>query len=85
MLTLRPIVRKPTVRVKAEKNNFISSSDAPGEGNKRFPSNDQDPEKPKVNRNPIKQFLMNLFKIKEIDHEKFRREDKWAIRIDDKE
>lgn len=85
MLTLRPIVRKPTVRVKAEKNNFISSSDAPGEGNKRFPSIDQDPEKPKVNRNPIKQFLMNLFKIKEIDHEKFRREDKWAIRIDDKE
>ena len=76
---------RPTVKVKADKNNFISSSDAPGEGNKRFPSIDQEPEEPKIPRNPIKQFIMDIFKIKEIDHEKFRREDKWAIRPDDKE
>jgi hypothetical protein len=33
--------------------------------------------------NPIKKFIMKFFKIKEIDYEKFRKEDKWAIKIKD--
>ena len=33
--------------------------------------------------NPIKKFIMKVFKIKEIDYEKFRKEDKWAIKIKD--
>jgi hypothetical protein len=80
MFTIRPVLSRPSVRVKAKENNFISTSDAPGEGNKRFPSMDQGPEEPKKKPNPIKKFLMDVFKIKEIDHEKFRRENKWAIK-----
>ena len=38
-----------------------------------------DPKKKEVN--PIKKFIMKVFKIKEIDYEKFRKEDKWAIKI----
>ena len=34
--------------------------------------------------NPIKKFIMKVFKIKEIDYEKFRKEDKWAIKIKEK-
>ena len=30
--------------------------------------------------NPIKKFLMDVFKIEEIDYGKFRKESKWAIR-----
>ena len=39
----------------------------------------EDPKKKEVN--PIKKFIMKVFKIKEIDYEKFRKEDKWAIKI----
>lgn len=31
-------------------------------------------------KNPIKKFLMDIFKIEEIDYEKFRKENPWAIR-----
>ena len=31
-------------------------------------------------KNPIKKFLMDIFKIKEIDYEKFRKESKWSIK-----
>jgi len=81
MLT-RLLVVRPTVRVnaKARENNFISTSDGPGEGNKRFPSIDQGPEEPKKEANPIKKFLMEKFKIREIDYNKFEKENKWAIR-----
>jgi hypothetical protein len=30
--------------------------------------------------NPIKKFIMKVFKIEEIDHEKFRKESTWAIK-----
>jgi hypothetical protein len=30
--------------------------------------------------NPIKKFIMKVFKIEEIDHEKFRKENMWAIK-----
>jgi len=78
---------RPTVRVnaKARENNFISTSDGPGEGNKRFPSIDQGPKEPKKEVNPIKKFLMEKFKIKEIDYNKFEKENKWAIRPEHKD
>jgi hypothetical protein len=33
--------------------------------------------------NPIKKFIMDVFKIKEIDYEKFNKENMWAIRPDE--
>jgi hypothetical protein len=76
MFTLRPIATRPKVHVRAKKDDFIAPSDAPGEGNRRFPSMDQGPEKV----NPIKKWIMDVFKIKEIDYEKFRKESKWSIK-----
>ena len=79
MLT-RLLSIRPNVRVHAKKDDFATPADAPGEGARRFPTSD-DPPKKKMN--PIKKFLMDIFKIKEIDTDKFRKENKWAIRIDD--
>lgn len=84
MFTIKPSLLRPSIIVSAKKNNFISSSDAPGEGSKRFPSIDNEPDKPTKDINPIKKFLMDVFKIKEIDINKFRKENKWAIRPDEK-
>jgi hypothetical protein len=33
--------------------------------------------------NPIKKFIMDVFKINEIDYEKFNKENMWAIRPDE--
>jgi hypothetical protein len=60
----------------------VSPSDAPGEGNRRFPTWDENEIK-KIN--PVKKFLMDVFKIEEVDHEKFRKENKWAIRPNKKD
>lgn len=76
MHVLRPIIARPNVRVSAKKTDFVSPSEAPGEGNRRFPSMDE----PEKKMNPVKKFLMNVFKIEEIDYGKFRKESKWAIR-----
>jgi hypothetical protein len=80
MYVLRPIITRPNVRVSAKKTDFVSPTEAPGEGNRRFPSMDQGPDEPEKKLNPIKKFLMNVFKIEEIDYGKFRKESKWAIR-----
>jgi len=80
MHVLRPIIARPNVRVSAKKTDFVSPTEAPGEGNRRFPSMDQGPDEPEKKLNPIKKFLMNDFKIEEIDYGKFRKESKWAIR-----
>lgn len=80
MHVLRPIIARPNVRVSAKKTDFVSPTEAPGEGNRRFPSMDQGPNEPEKNVNPIKKFLMDVFKIEEIDYGKFRKESKWAIR-----
>lgn len=37
-------------------------------------------EEEKKDINPIKKFIMKVFKVKEIDYDKFRKENKWAIR-----
>ena len=76
MHVLRPIIARPNVRVSAKKTDFVSPTEAPGEGNRRFPSMDE----PEKKLNPVKKFLMNVFKIEEIDYGKFRKESKWAIR-----
>ena len=63
--------------------NFTSPREAPGEGRRRVPNrkenSNQGIEPPKKQINPIKKFMMDFFKIEEIDYEKFRKEDKWAI------
>jgi len=41
-------------------------------------------KKEEKEKHPLKKAIMKFFKIEEIDYEKFRREDKWAIRIDEK-
>lgn len=76
MHVLRPIITRPNARVSAKKTDFVSPTEAPGEGNRRFPSMDE----PKKKINPIKKFLMDVFKIEEIDYGKFRKENRWAIR-----
>ena len=80
MHVLRPIITRPNVRVSAKKTDFVSPTEAPGEGNRRFPSMDQSPDEPEKKLNPVKKFLMDVFKIEEIDYGKFRKESKWAIR-----
>ena len=80
MHVLRPIIARPNVRVSAKKTDFVSPTEAPGEGNRRFPSIDQSPDEPTQKVNPVKKFLMDVFKIEEIDYGKFRKESKWAIR-----
>jgi len=74
------MIIRPTTMLRAKKDDFVTPSDAPGEGNRRFPSMDQGPDDPPKKMNPIKKFIMKVFKMEEIDHEKFRKESMWAIR-----
>lgn len=74
MYTIRPTIMRPRVTTRAKKD------EAPGEGNRRPPTRDEGDEPEKKEVNPIKKFIMNVFKIKEIDHEKFRKESMWAIK-----
>jgi len=88
MLTRLLIVR-PSVRVHAKKDDFMAPADAPGEGGRWFPKWDElgpceDPPKKKP-INPIKKFLMKKFKIEEIDYDKFKKENMWAIRPEHKD
>jgi hypothetical protein len=84
MYTLRPNLIRPRVTVHAKKEDFIAPTEAPGEGNRRFPTWDEKDEPETKEVNPIKKFIMKVFKIEEIDHEKFREENKWAIKINKK-
>jgi hypothetical protein len=74
MLTRLLIVR-PNVRVQAKKNDFVEPGEAPGEGRRRPPNEDEN--KPEIH--PIKKFIVEKFFIEEIDYEKFNKENKWAI------
>lgn len=80
MFVLRPTIIRPTTLLRAKKDDFVAPSDAPGEGSRRFPTWDERDEPETKEVNPIKKFIMKVFKIKEIDHEKFREENMWAIR-----
>ena len=80
MYTVRPNLIRPRVTLRAKKDYFIAPTEAPGEGKRRPPTWDEGDEPEKKEVNPIKKFIMNVFKIEEIDHEKFRKENMWAIR-----
>lgn len=80
MYTIRPTIMRPRVTTHAKKDDFVAPSEAPGEGNRRPPTWDEGDEPEKKEVNPIKKFIMDVFKIKEIDHEKFRESNKWAIK-----
>ena len=79
MYTIRPTHIRPRVTTHAKKDNFVAPTEAPGEGKRRPPTWDEGDE-PEPHVNPIKKFIMDVFKIKEIDHEKFRESNKWAIK-----
>jgi len=76
MFTLKPNIARPNVRVQAKKKDFVEPAEAPGEGRRRPPTEDEN----KVEIHPLKKFIMEKFKIEEIDYEKFNKENKWAIR-----
>jgi hypothetical protein len=80
MFILRPNLIRPRVTIRAKKDDFVAPTEAPGEGKRRPPTWDEGDEPETKEVNPIKKFIMKVFKIKEIDHEKFREENMWAIR-----
>jgi len=80
MFVLRPTMIRPSTRILAKKEDFIAPTEAPGEGMRRPPTWDEGDEPETKEVNPIKKFIMKVFKIEEIDHEKFRKESMWAIK-----
>lgn len=76
---------RPRVIVRAKKEDFVTPTEAPGEGRRKPPSYDEDGEPKKAEvAHPIKKLIKKFFKIEEIDYDKFREESMWAIRIKDK-
>ena len=76
MLTLSLLsnVSRPRMKVCTRaKKDFVEPAEAPGEGKRRPPS-------PEDEMHPIKKLIMDVFKIKEIDYEEFKKSNKWAIR-----
>ena len=41
MFILRPNIVRPRVTIRAKKDDFIAPTEAPGEGNRRFPTWDE--------------------------------------------
>lgn len=80
MFVLRPAIIRPVTILRAKKDDFVAPAEAPGEGKRRPPTWDEKDEPDRKEVNPIKKFIMKVFKIEEIDHEKFRKENMWAIR-----
>jgi hypothetical protein len=78
MFTLKPTIVRPNVRVQAKKNDFVEPAEALGEGRRRPPNEEEN----KAEMHPLKKFIMEKFKIVEIDYEKFNKDNKWAIRPD---
>jgi hypothetical protein len=79
MFTLKPNIVRPNIRVQAKKNEFVEPAEAPGEGRRRPPNEEENKDSEK-GVHPLKKFIMEKFKIEEIDYEKFNKENKWAIR-----
>jgi hypothetical protein len=84
LLTIKPIFIRPRVTVRAKKDKFVEPTEAPGEGKRRFPTWDEE-EEDKKEVHPLKKFIMDVFKIEEIDYEKFNKENMWAIRPNKKD
>jgi hypothetical protein len=104
LLTIKPTFIRPRVTLRAKKDKFVEPAEAPGEGKRRPPDeNDtlssrddiggreriqitQSPEPKEVEKpHPLKKFIMDVFKIEEIDYEEFRKKSKWAIRPNKKD
>jgi len=70
------------IKTRAKKDDYVEPAEAPGEGKRRVPDiADKKPEGVSLpTKYSIKQKIMELFKIKEIDYKKFNEENKWAIR-----
>ena len=60
MFTLKPNIVRPNIRVQAKKNDFVEPAEALGEGRRRPPNEEE--------MHPLKKFIMEKFKIKEIDY-----------------
>jgi hypothetical protein len=88
LLTIKPIFIRPRVTVRAKKDNFVEPAEAPGEGKRRPPNEEENlaskDDKPKE-VHPFKKFIMDVLKIEEIDYEKFNKENMWAIRPNKKD
>ena len=80
MFVLRPTIIRPVTLLRAKKDDFVAPTEAPGEGKRRPPTRDEGDKPDTKKMNPIKKFIMKVFKIEEIDHEKFRKESMWAIK-----
>jgi len=93
LLLSKPLFIRPRVTVRANNNDFVEPAEAPGEGRRRYPNEtlssrddiggrEKVTPKPKEveKPHPLKKIIMDVFKIKEIDYDKFRKENMWAIR-----
>ena len=85
LLLSKPLFIRPRVTVRANNNDFVEPAEAPGEG-RRHPPNEEEnlasgDDTPKE-VHPLKKFIMDVLKIEEIDYEKFNKENVWAIRPD---
>jgi len=65
---------RPIVKTRAKKDEFVEPAEAPDEGRPDVT------EGVPPTKHPIKQKIMEIFKIKEIDYKKFKKENMWAIR-----
>jgi hypothetical protein len=88
LLTIKPTFIRPRVTLRAKKDKFVEPAEAPGEGKRRPPNEKEnlasgDDKTKEVH--PLKKFIMDVFKIEEIDYEKFKKENMWAIRPNKKD
>ena len=80
LLTIKPIFIRPRVTLRAKKRDSDECHDKVGSREKIQITPDPDTE-----LHPSKKFIMDVFKIKEIDYEEFRKKSKWAIRPNKKD
>jgi len=88
LLTIKPTFIRPRVTLRAKKDNFVEPAEAPGEGKRRPPNEEENlasKDDKSKDLHPLKKFIMDVFKIKEIDYEKFNKENMWAIRPNKKD
>jgi hypothetical protein len=88
LLTIKPTFIRPRVTLRAKKDKFVEPAEAPGEGKRRPPNEEENlasKDDKSKDLHPLKKFIMDVFKIEEIDYEKFNKENMWAIRPNKKD
>ena len=68
------VMRPRIVQTRANKDEFVPPTEAPGEGKRRPPTWDEGDVETEKKVNPIKKFIMKVFK----------QNDTWAIHPDEK-